>query len=262
MKKCLTRCAGCLLAFVALWMLRVPCFAQDNKTYTLIQGDLPILLVSPHGGSELLEDVPIRDKAASSDPHFTRSKDLLTAELTMQLYNAFPAGKRPSVLICNVHRKYVDMNRSFTDAAESSRGQAIYTEFHQALENELQRLVGRHGWALLLDIHGQRAEDFDLVIGSRGGTTLSNWGREAVWGTGGVVSSLREAGFRVTPDQPQDKIRLAGGNTVQHYACPPKVEACQFEHGKDLRFEPARNAVYTQLLAKLLLKLVESHPAP
>lgn len=246
-----------LFCFLLILIFPLPCLAQD---YTLVQGDLPILLVNPHGGGKLLEDVPIREKSTSSDPHFTRSKDLLTAELTRQLYNAFPPGRRPSMLLCHVHRKYVDMNRAPADAAESEQGKAIYAEFHRALQSELQRLVSLHGWALLLDIHGQRAEDFDLVIGTRGGTTLSPWGRDALWGPDGVVPSLRQAGFTISPDQPQDKIRLAGGNTVQHYAHPPEMEACQFEHGKNLRFDPARNAGYTQLLAKLLLKLVERHP--
>lgn len=247
------RTPSLLVLLIALtW---TPLGAQE---FTLIRGDIPLLVVSPHGGTREAAGLPIRNKEDSQDPHFTRSRDMLTAELAEQLRADFPEGRRPSVLVAHLHRRYFDLNRSPHRAAETTEARDAHRRFHQALTGELERLLEQHSWALLLDIHGNSSEPFDLVIGTRQGGTVSNWGERALWGPGGLVEVMREAGFTVSPNSSEERIRFNGGYIVGHYGSDPSVDAWQLEHGKELRFSRERNELYTKTLARFLLRAVET----
>lgn len=213
-----------------------------------------MLLVAPHGGDQVLTDAPIREKTTSRDPRFNASKDLMTAELTWQLWESFPQERKPSLLVGHLHRRYLDLNRPVEYAAESPQGKAAHHSFHLTLKSELDRIVEHHGHAFLLDFHGQKSEPFDLVLGTVQGTTIASQSETILWGNVGLVGALRDQGFKVSPNQPGEAVRLNGGYIVKHYSRPPTIEAWQLEHGPNIRFDTALRALYIEHLASHLLK--------
>ena len=50
----------------------------NPEEFTLSRGQIPILLVAPHGGSHQLVGASIREEDKVSDPHFTTKRDMLT----------------------------------------------------------------------------------------------------------------------------------------------------------------------------------------
>jgi N-formylglutamate amidohydrolase len=179
---------------------------------------------------------------------------MLTSELARsyseQIFQR--TGKRPSVLISEVHRKYCDLNRQEDWSSPAPAGRAFHREYHGALKLELERLLSEHGWALLLDIHGQSSEPYDLMVGIREGDVIGDWSRKALWDKGGVLESLRGEGFAVVPDRPEQKIRFGGGFIVRTYGTDERVEAWQLEHGGNLRFDPERYRKFVALMAGAL----------
>jgi N-formylglutamate amidohydrolase len=239
---------GCLIFFI----LALSGSARSEE-FTLTQGDIPIILVNPHGGSEDLPDGLPRRKEESSDPRFSASKDLVTAELTRQLWETFPAQSRPSVLFANIHRKYVDYNRPEEHAAPEGPGRQAHARFHRALSDEITRVKGVFGWALLIDIHGQSSQDIDVIVGTKQGQTVTPWSEERLWSPTGILAELQRTGFSTAPESPQSFFKYGGGYIVAHYGQDKRVEAWQLEHGKKLRFDKERNNVYTTILGRMLL---------
>ena len=236
------------------WLV-APISAQPSATFTLEKGELPILLVAPHGGNGNLSDAPIRRARDSGDPHFSGKKDMITAELTRsysdQIFQV--TGKRPSALISEVHRKYCDLNRQEDWSSPAPAGQAFHREYHTALKLELDRLLSEHGWVLLMDIHGQSSEPHDLMIGIREGQVIGDWSRQTLWDEGGVIEALRGEGFTVVPDRPEQEIRFGGGFIVKTYGADKRVEAWQLEHGGNLRFDPERSRRFVELMVGALV---------
>ena len=235
------------------WLV-TPISAQPSTTFTLEKGELPILLVAPHGGSGSLSEAPIRRARETADPHFSSKKDMMTAELARSYSEQLLklTGKKPSLLVSEVHRKYCDLNRQEDWSSPAPAGQAFHREYHTALKLELDRLLSEHGWVLLLDIHGQSSEPHDLMIGIREGQVIGDWSRRALWGEGGVIEALRGEGFTVVPDRPEQEIRFGGGFIVKTYGADERVEAWQLEHGGNLRFDPERSRKFVKLMVGAL----------
>ncbi|MCA9779510.1 MAG: N-formylglutamate amidohydrolase, partial [Candidatus Eremiobacteraeota bacterium] len=229
--------------------------SAETAPFILEKGDLPILLVAPHGGSGNLLEAPIRRQRDSEDPHFSTKKDMVTSELTRSYCDEIlrVTGKKPSLLNSEIHRKYCDLNRQEDWSSPAPAGQAFHREYHRALREELERLVSTHGWALLLDIHGQSSEPHDLMIGVREGDTIGNWSKAALWGHDGLVERLQKEGFAVVPGRAQDKIRYGGGYIVKTYGADGRVEAWQLEHGSSLRFDLERNQAFVRIFVEVLV---------
>ena len=174
------------------------------KPFEVIQGDGPVILGQPHGGTYVPDAImaAFNDngcKLADTDWHITRLYDGLCPDAT--------------VVKANFHRYVIDANR---DPAGQSLypgqnttglcpltdfdGEAIYlsgnepdeTEiakrtqtwhrpYHQALEGEIARVQANHGYAIVFDCHSIRSRipflfDGDLPdfnIGTNGGETCA-----------------------------------------------------------------------------------------
>ena len=245
------------LVILVLLLLSTGSLGQD---FDFQRGEIPLILVAPHAGSGPLEGSSPRQKADSTDPHFSTSKDLVTKELANQLASHFEAGRKPSLLISNIHRKFVDLNRAEEFGAHDRAGKAFHRQFHQTLENEISRLKSEFGWVLLIDIHGQGSIPMDLILGTRRGQTIGRWSEELLWGEDGILPHLESLNYSTAPPTAIAKFRYGGGFIVQHYGADPVVEGWQIEHGKALRFEQARNLTYTTYLAGRLIDAIKRRP--
>jgi hypothetical protein len=121
-----------------------------NGYVEYIAGDLPVVVLAPHGGTIRAADMPDR---ASSDT----LRDLNTEELARAMDTAFVAltGHHPHVVICRVHRVKLDCNRTLS-AGAGTDAEAIqaWTEFQQFIAGARAQAVAKFGRAFVVDMHG------------------------------------------------------------------------------------------------------------
>lgn len=166
-----------------------PCRVDVNvHTYTLHHGSRPLLISVPHAGTEVPRELLRRfSLAAQALPDTDWHVD--------KLYG-FAGEIGASMLVANYSRYVVDLNRSpdsqplYERAPTSAvcpthtfKGDAIYLEdepdalevqervaeywrpYHEALEQEMQRLQAEYGYALLWDAHSIASEVPGLFAG-------------------------------------------------------------------------------------------------
>ncbi|NQW35699.1 MAG: hypothetical protein HQ471_01715 [Flavobacteriales bacterium] len=121
-----------------------------NNYIEYIAGNLPIIIVAPHGGSITPSDIPDRTFG-------TIALDTNTAQLSMVIADSIKArfGKFPHLIICRLKRTKLDANRNIDEAAQ---GNAIashsWEEFHHYIEAAKTKITQDYGNGLYLDIHG------------------------------------------------------------------------------------------------------------
>lgn len=245
-----------------LLVLRVQ---AEAPAVTVQPGNLPLLIVAGHGGKLPLPGAEIRDPAKVDDPRFVIFGDAVTNELATDLAAAVAqeAGgrDRPSLILNQIHRRYADVNRPPELTSHDAPGVAHHAVFHQAIENELTRLVERHGWALLLDLHGQAGYDTTLMLGTAKNSVISSWSLEALWGHSGLVDNLSRAGFSVEPRTPDEPQRYGGGFTIRYHGKGPRVEAWQMEHSRAIRDRLDERSGYLEVVARTLVRAMQRRPS-
>ncbi|MCF6213558.1 MAG: hypothetical protein L3J45_05985 [Flavobacteriaceae bacterium] len=113
-------------------------------------GNLPIIIVAPHGGSITPFDIPDRT-------YGTMTVDSNTEQLSVLIADSIKArfGKYPHLIICRLKRTKLDANR---DVDEAAQGNAIashsWEEFHHYIEVAKTKITQDYGNGLYLDIHG------------------------------------------------------------------------------------------------------------
>ncbi len=248
--------------FLVLPLLR----AGAAEPWRLVPGELPLLIVAVHDGTDDLSGVEARHRDTSEDPLFNPRRDMHTeplarglAQLLSQTENPGadpPRRLRPTLLTNPIHRRFVDLNRTPERGADEAASARYHQAFHNALQAELDRLLELYPRVLLLDIHGQASYPFDLMLGTSNGASVSCWSRSRLWGEGGVIESMVEEGYRVQPSAPGEDELFSGGYITQRYGADPRVEVWQLEHGRDLRFDSRLGERYLQTLAELLEPMV------
>jgi hypothetical protein len=125
------RCARWLLpALLALpWQAAVP--ASDAEAVSPEQlvearrGDLPIVILAPHGGRLAIPGVAARQTGSRLTDSHTAELANATAERVAALL-----GARPYTVIARFKRRYLDVNRSRAAGAESARAAAVHDLYH------------------------------------------------------------------------------------------------------------------------------------
>lgn len=214
-------------------------------------GDSPLLLAQPHGGVEVPENIYSRLNAngqalADADWHITRLYADLIDDVT--------------VVSTPIHRYVIDTNRNPSDESlypgqnttglcpvttfdgapiylggeepgedEINERQSLYHQpYHDALEEQLERLRQKHGYAILYDCHSIRSlvpylfegKLPDFNIGSNNGVTCDLAYQSAVEG---ICSSHKQ--YTLVSNG-----RFKGGWTTRHYGKPETgIHAIQME---------------------------------
>lgn len=231
---------------------------------TVQSGTMPVLIVAGHGGKLPLEGAEERDPSKVDDPRFVLFGDAHTQELANDLAERLARqageGRRPGLVLNNIHRRYADVNRSPELTSHDPVGVAHHAAYHQAVERELSHLVQAHGWVLLLDLHGQTRYDTTLLLGTAQNAVISDWSLQTLWGPEGLVEQLRAAGFSVEPGAPDQPQRYAGGYTIRHHGLRPEVEAWQLEHSRAIRDGLDERERYLETLSQALVQAISQHP--
>lgn len=259
--------------------------------YELIPAEVPVLISVPHSGTFLPDAIAAR---------LTREA-LALPDTDWHVHELYRLAERSGAgLIYATHSRYViDLNRdpdgqvlypgasnselvpltTFSDepiygpGTEPSsyelaeRIEHYFRPYHARIESELQRLVARFGYAVLLDGHSIRAEvpRFfsgrlpDLNLGTADGKSASPELAGAAW------RALDEAGYTCVHNG-----RFKGGYITRHYGRPESgVQALQLEMAQSaymdeeapLRFDPQRAAKLIRVLSRLVAALVQHRPS-
>ena len=144
-----------------------------NNHIQIKKGNLPIIINVSHDGNKHLHPKHIRKDSTSN---FNNKNDvntkLIAGLLFDEIKNQFK--KEPSILINNIHRKYIDLNRKPNHAYESSGTKRLYNQYYSSLEREIKRLLKNNDRIYLLDIHGFRNDSIDIVFSTRNNTTINS----------------------------------------------------------------------------------------
>ncbi len=264
-------------------------------------GELNIILTCPHGGHIRPSTIPDRTTGCwrNKECYYvhgcqvqdysrckaTVSKDLYSFELTNlisdELYSI--TGKRPHVVINNLHRKKLDMNREM-DLATFGNVEAIraYQQYTRYVEQAKNVINGKRQRGLLLDIHGVAAHKEQWIeLGYRVGNSQLNSGnygskytsikrladracgrsnlcfKHLVSGPYSLGGMLQRAGYKTIPSPAHPKPGTGGyywgGYTVDRYGSKNggNVDAIQIETPS-----PLRNAQEGPRYAKTLAGII------
>ena len=114
------------------------------------KGNIPLILSAPHGGLSTPSHIQDRTQGVFDLDDFT-------LELTENIINEFhkQIGKTPYVIIGEISRTKVDLNRQRNEAYEDEKAKIIYDEFHSLIQNCEKEIDNKFGKGLYIDIHGQ-----------------------------------------------------------------------------------------------------------
>jgi len=130
-------------------MTTKPLIKQNHVKY--LQGTLPIIISSSHGGDYEPEDIPNRTSGVFDMDDYTQ-------ELTLDIIEEFFAQTRqyPHTVIMNLARTKVDANRPFEEAVSDNKDAMLsYKSFHDFIEDSKKNVEKNFNRGLYIDIHGQ-----------------------------------------------------------------------------------------------------------
>jgi N-formylglutamate amidohydrolase len=214
-------------------------------------GALPILLTASHSGESALLGVATRQCIQSSlqQQRFSLKRDLHIRELALTLAEHL---EDPSVILGNLHRRFVDLNRTRAEAYCVRSLSLFYTSYHYRIRRAVRRLRARGG-GLLLDLHGCRNSDFDLFLGDCYGRSLHNPTPLIT-----LVRHFISANYSVCLNHP----RFSGGYTTLRYgAACGGVDALQLEVTRDLRVDTAARTHLAAVIATALAEVAQGYSA-
>ena len=159
-------------------------------------------------------------------------------------------GEAPYVVFAQLHRRYVDVNRSADCAYEAAAARPYYEEYHRTLRGFVEEVRARSGGrGLLFDIHGTACvanDPADLYV-----ATIT--GRSVARPLGGLLAA---AGYAVSPNPPT----LGGHHTLETYgrSHAQGVDAIQIEIVAALRASAAKRGALIDDLAHAIASLVDN----
>ncbi|MES2524726.1 MAG: hypothetical protein V4617_18665 [Gemmatimonadota bacterium] len=127
-------------------------YLSPNSWLEYVPGDAPLIIIAPHGGALLPQELP--DRVCTGCVTVT---DLNTQELSRAIIEAFVrrTGVRPHLVVNRLNRRKFDGNR---DLVEATDGYApltpTWTWLQAAVDSAKQRVAAAHGRGLVIDLHG------------------------------------------------------------------------------------------------------------
>lgn len=257
---------------------------EDYNEYQ--PGELPIILSAPHGGSLRPEEIPNRTYGATG-------ADLNTKDLTLRVADALEAltGRRPHVIVSNLHRSKLDPNRDIEEAAQGVvHAERAWYEYHNWIETASAIVARDHGRGFYVDMHGHGHEIQRLEIGYLlSSNDLANsddvLNQDALIDKSSIAVLARESertfaelirgetslgelmagrGYRsvpsVTEPHPDGNPYFTGGySTVRHGSRDGGViDGLQIEHNfQGVRDTPENRQAYAEALAEALVEFLE-----
>ena len=132
-----------------------------------VRGDLPILIIAPHGGTELVSGIASRRNVNRPVSNFSYYSAIWTREICVQISRTIKrlsGGKSPYMVLNLAHRRYVDVNREESDAYEVIlNAPRIYWEYHDFINEYINRMNVLYENPIVIEISGQ-SDLPDLIV--------------------------------------------------------------------------------------------------
>ena len=124
-------------------------------------GTLPIILTVPHGGTLKPDNVLARRYGVTGmDANTAPLSEMIIEELETRY------GGKPHAIFARLHRSRLDPNRDIKEAAQGEpTAEAAWHRFHESAQKACETVMQKHGYGLLLDIHGHRHIDQRVELG-------------------------------------------------------------------------------------------------
>ncbi|MFN9717489.1 MAG: N-formylglutamate amidohydrolase [Planctomycetota bacterium] len=247
-----------------------------NDLLVIRHGDLPIIISAPHGGKLAVPGAIPRkgDGLATGAAGFRMARDSGTEELALLVVDELDERMEgsPTCVISRVHRKFVDFNRPPDIGVEHQQARIVYDLYHQTLREAVAEVRERHGFGLLVDIHGQGSSKTTVYRGTGNGLTTRGLqersGTRAHAGEQSLNGLLTRRGWSMHPDpfDGREQAGFTGGHIVRSYGShqPNGIDAVQLEFGADYR-TAANRRKYAEELAEAIVeysRLYLNQPQP
>lgn len=189
---------------------------NTNARLEYAVGHVPLLLTFAHAGQQLVEGIEGSNQAQPpGNTHDVRTREVAEAILLHMDWR----GLRPYMIIPQVSRREVDLNRSWSENqvayalfGVSASGQDKAKEIHDGFYNQIQSFINDirsrftasvSNRALLIDIHGiPLPDDIDIELGTRNYTSADAAivYTSALDGTITLLDALKSQGFAIRSD--------------------------------------------------------------
>lgn len=135
-------------------------FGRENYVEYRV-GDLPVILVSGHGGHLRPDEIPDRTWGTTVRDRNTRE---LTEAMAAEIFAL--TGRRPHVIISHLRRIKLDPNREIVEAAQGNEfAEQAWREFHGFIQTARELAEAEFGFGFLMDVHGHGHEIQRLELG-------------------------------------------------------------------------------------------------
>ena len=207
----------------------------------VVDGDLPIVITAPHGGTMPIPGSP--ERSDKSLPQFVTVLDTRTDDLARATAREVESlfGKKPFVVIAKFARTYADANRPAKYGAESDPARAVHAEYHEAVRKAVDGVRAKFGKGILVDIHGQGADKETVFRGTQNLKTVKGLSDEVLFGPKSFLGVLESQGVKIFPTianaHDNENPKFDGGYTVQTYGLGHEdgITAIQLEFGASYR---------------------------
>ncbi len=264
--------------------------ADWNDYIIFRKGNIPLLLVAPHGGDLKPQWIENRDCEGA-----VITQDQYTLGIALQIENELrKKAYQPYIVYAKIHRVKVDLNRSLeTSHCEDDSSNDLWREFHQQVESYRNEIVQKYNRGLMIDIHGhghpnQRIE-LGYLLSSEQLRSLSTNGslensltsinslvnnhpenislNELIIGENSLGTLLSLAGFPSVPSAQDPAPNLgdpffSGGSNTKLYGSKTRsgVDAIQLElNRQNLRQESEDRILFSKNFAAIILSYLQHH---
>lgn len=132
-------------------------------------GDVGIIILCTHDGNQSFGLTRRKKIYSNSDfrEHFILANDINTRYLSNKMRSDITSylGKEPYLLINNIDRKYLDLNRPLQLGTSNRKSESYWNNFHNKLQSIITECKNKFGYCLLLDIHGNANTENLIQLG-------------------------------------------------------------------------------------------------
>ena len=268
----------------------------DSQGYVeYVAGNLPLILVVPHGGHLTPDSIP--DRACSG---CLTINDAYTQELARELFEELveQTGCHPHLVINLMHRRKFDANRDIGDAADGNLHiERAWHAFHDFIEISKTQVVIEYGHGIVFDLHGHGHPIQRLELGYLLSKPILQLPNDSLnKGSYQHQSSVRSLalnhshGLRfaeilrgphsmgalfelqnysvvpssVSPFPLDDEPYFSGGyNTRRHGSIQDgSIDAIQIECNRNVRFNEDDRRIFKDSLARTMIRFIDFHYGP
>ena len=235
---------------------------MDPPSFVMVEmGDLPVVISAPHGGTMALSGIPERVNGTKVlDTHTYELAQAVRAQL------AILTGRKAYLVAARASRKFVDFNRSPSDAFENPAVAPVYAYYHDSLQTALAAAKAQStAGALLVDLHAHGGAEDVIYRGTKNGATADL--RTLYRQPRGLLAELLARNLKVFPDNSggTENPALNGGYIVQTYGLSgtglSRMNAVQLEFGAAYRSTRAEEAATAKALAEAIVAHLQAKGA-